>query len=148
MISLLCAAVYYLGVSGSFLMPQGGSEFSRAGGLVARGGAYVSDDFALEASAGAIEKYASLGARGLYHLQGFELYNRFFGYSRFDPFATIGVAGLIGSERGQVGPEAGLGAFYHFDDHWSLRFDMSAALGLESRREMLYNLSVGVQWEF
>ena len=49
---------------------------------------------------------------------------------------------------GQVGPSAGLGALYYIDDDWALRFDATATLGLDTRREMVYSVTVGIQRAF
>ena len=82
----------------------------------------------------------------------------------FERFAKDGVsmlsfhleaARLAGKDAGEMlrsikklGPKAGLGAFYHLTDEWSLRADADATLGLETNCEMLYSLSVGVQYAF
>lgn len=154
----LCASVFctstasaetYVGLSGSILLPQGGSRLARVGGAAARLGYYFNDDVALEGEAAWLEDAAGLAARGLWHLQGWQLYSDFFGYSRFDPFLTIGAAGWIARRGdGQVGPEAGVGAYYHLTDNWSLRADVRTTLGLDTEVEMLYTLSAGVQYSF
>ena len=56
--------------------------------------------------------------------------------------------GLVGDGLGQVGPKAGVGAFWHLTDNWSLRADADATLGLDSCVAMLYSLSIGVQYAF
>lgn len=142
-------AQWYVGLSGSILLPQGGSRLTRVGGAAARLGYYFNDDLALEGEAAWLEDAAGLAARGLWHLQGWQLYSDFFGYSRFDPFLTIGAAGWIARRGdGQVGPEAGIGAYYHLTDNWSLRADARTVLGLDTEVEMLYTLSAGVQYSF
>jgi hypothetical protein len=49
---------------------------------------------------------------------------------------------------GQVGPSAGLGAFYYLTDDWALRFDAEATLGLDTRVESVYSISAGIQYFF
>ncbi|MBO7721655.1 MAG: hypothetical protein J6T01_04525 [Kiritimatiellae bacterium] len=138
----------YIGVSAALTLPQGGSRLRRVGGAAVRGGWYLTEDCAVEADAAWLEDFAGLSASALGHLQGWSLYGDLFGYSRFDPFVTFGARGWIGGRCGQVGPKAGAGAFYHLTDEWSLRFDADAALGLETRREMLYTFTAGVQYSF
>ena len=76
------------------------------------------------------------------------VYGDLFGFSQFDPFFTLGARGWIGSEAGNVGPAAGVGAFWHLDDNWSLRFDAGATLCLDGGAEMRYTLAAGVQYGF
>ena len=135
----------YIGAAGALTLPQGGSRLGRAGGAVARAGVCMSEYWAIEASAGQLERYTALGAGALVHFYALDLYDRFFGYSAFDPFVTAGANGWIDRRRGQVGPAAGLGAFWHLDDNWSIRADASATMGLDSGVEMLYTVSVGLQ---
>ena len=137
---------YYIGGAGSLVLPQGGSRLGRAGGAIARAGVAVSDNWSVELSAGQLEGCTALGAGALVHFYAFELYDRFFGYSAFDPFFTAGANGWLDHRRGQVGPAAGIGAFWHLDDNWSIRADASATMGLDADVEMLYTLSVGVQY--
>ena len=139
---------WYAGVSGSLLLPQGGSRMHRLGGAALRIGRYLDDNWAVEGEAAWLEDAAGLSAAALGHFQGWSLYGDLFGYSRFDPFVALGARGWIGRNSGQVGPKAGLGAFYHLTDEWSLRADADATLGLETNCEMLYSLSVGVQYSF
>ena len=138
----------YLGVSAALTLPQGGSRLRRLGGGALRGGWYFTENWAAEAEAVWLEDVAGLAVGALGHLQDCDLYDYYFGYSRFDPFVTLGVRGWIGRPGGQVGPKAGLGAFYHLTDAWSLRFDADATLGLETRCEMVYSLAAGVQYSF
>ena len=139
---------WYVGSAGQMMLPQGGSRLHRVGGAALRGGYYLTEDWAVEGEAAWLENAAGLSAQALGHFQGWDLYGNLFGYSQFDPFVTLGVKGWIGHGCGQVGPKAGLGAFYHLTDSWSLRADADATLGLETNCEMLYSLSVGVQWSF
>ena len=138
----------YVGVSAAMTLPQGGSRLHRIGGAALRGGYYLSETWALEGEAAWLEDSAGLAVDALGHFQGWDLYGDLFGYSRFDPFVTFGAKGWIGRDCGQVGPKVGLGAFYHLTDEWSLRADADATLGLETNCEMLYSLSVGVQYSF
>ena len=138
----------YVGLSGSMLLPQGGSKMHRLGGAALRIGQYLNEDWAVEGEAAWMENAAGLSAQALGHFQGWDFYNRFFGYSRFDPFVTLGAKGWIGHGCGQGGPKAGLGAFYHLTDSWALRADADATLGLETNCEMLYSISIGFQYAF
>ena len=119
----------------------------RLGGGCMRAGWYLGDYWSVEGEAAWLENAAGLGAGALWHLQGWSLYGDFFGYSQFDPFVTAGARGWIG-DGGQVGPSAGAGAFWHLTEEWSLRFDASATLGLDSRTEVVYVLAAGVQRSF
>ena len=138
----------YVGLSGMLLLPQGGSRLHRVGGVALRGGYCLTEDWAVEGEAAWLENLAGLSVGALGHLQGWDLYGDLFGYSRFDPFVTAGARGWIGDGCGQVGPRAGLGAFFHLTDAWSLRADVDATLGLETNGEVLYSFSVGVQRSF
>lgn len=138
---------WYVGAAAQLMLPQGGSRLHHVGGACLRGGYYLTENWAAEAEAAWLEDLAGLSVQALGHLQGWDLYGDLFGYSRFDPFVTLGAKGWIGRE-GQVGPKAGLGAFYHLTDSWALRFDADATLGLETRCEVGYTLSVGIQYSF
>ena len=146
--SLVLSAETYVGMSGSVLLPQGGSRMHRVGGASLRVGHYLDENWALEGEAAWLEDAAGLGAQALWHLQGWDFYGNLFGYSRFDPFLTFGARGWIARDCGQVGPKTGFGAFYHLTDNWSLRADADVTLGLETNCEMLYTVSVGVQYSF
>ena len=137
---------WYVGANASLTLPQGGSRMRHVGGAALRGGYYLSENWALEGEAAWLEDAAGLGVDALGHFQGWELYGDLFGYSRFDPFVTVGTRGWIGRDCGQVGPKAGIGAFYHLTDNWALRFDADATLGLETRCGVDYTLAVGVQY--
>ena len=139
---------WYAGLAGQVMLPQGGSRMHHVGGAAIRGGYYFTEDLAFEGEAAWLEDAAGLSAAFLGHFQGWSTYGDLFGYSRFDPFVTLGVRGWAGHGGGQVGPKAGLGAFYHLTDEWALRADADATLGLETNCEMLYSLSVGVQYSF
>ena len=148
LMSFVLSAETYVGVSGQMLLPQGGSKMHRIGGAALRVGSYLNEDWALEGEAAWMENAAGLAVQALGHVQGWSLYGDLFGYSRFDPFVTLGAKGWIGHGAGQVGPKAGLGAFCHLTDSWSLRADADATLGLEANCEMLYSVSIGFQCEF
>ena len=92
--------------------------------------------FAVEADAAWLEDCAGLGVQGLWHI---------WGYERFDPFLTFGARGWI---DGDLGPVAGIGAFYHLTDNWSLRADAQTVLGIDCDFNMVYSLGVGVQYTF
>ena len=139
----------YLGAGGAIVLPQGGSDLRRVGGVSLRVGADVAEDFAVEGEAAWLEDSAGLAVDALVHAQAWSVYGDLFGYSAFDPFVTVGARGWLGGRGGgQVGPQAGVGAFYHLDDHWSLRADANATLGLETNVEVLYAISVGIQFAF
>ena len=127
---------WYVGASATLVMPQGGGDMRRLGGATARVGYYVTEALAVEADAAWLEDCAGLGVQGLWHL---------WGYERFDPFVTFGARGWI---DGDLGPVAGLGAFYHLTDNWSLRADAQATLGIDSDCDMVYSLGAGVQYTF
>ena len=110
---------WYAGGAAQLALPQGGSRMRRLGG-------------------GA--------ARAVWHLHGWGEFDMLFGYERFDPFLSAGAKGWI--HDGQVGPSAGLGAFYYLTDDWALRFDAEATLGLDTRVETVYSISAGIQWFF
>jgi len=139
---------WFVGVSGALTLPQGGSRLHHVGGASLRGGYYLTESWAAEGEVAWLEDVAGLSVDALGHFQGWDLYGDLFGYSRFDPFVTVGAKGWIGNGIGQVGPKAGLGAFYHLTDSWALRADADATLGLETNCEMLYTVSVGVQYSF
>jgi len=138
----------YVGVSGALVLPQGGSRLDRAGGGLLRAGVCLAEDWSIEASAGQLERYTAFGANALVHFYTFDIYDRFFGYSAFDPFFTVGANGWLDGRRGQVGPSAGVGTFWHLDDNWSIRFDATATLGLDGDAEMVYSVSAGIQYSF
>jgi len=108
----------------------------RLGGASARLGFYFTEALSVEADAAWLEDCAGLGLQGLWHM---------YGYERFDPFLTFGARGWI---DGDVGPSAGLGAFYHLTDSWSLRADAQATLGIDGDCEMVYSIGAGVQCSF
>jgi len=139
---------WFVGLSGSLTLPQGGSRLRHVGGAALRCGYYLTENWAVEGETAWLEDVAGLSVDALGHFQGWDFYGDLFGYSRFDPFVTVGAKGWIGDGCGQVGPKAGLGAFYHLTDSWALRADADATLGLETNCEMLYSLSVGVQYSF
>ena len=137
----------YVGVSGAMTLPSGGARPRRIGGAEAQVGACLTDNFAVEVAAGWLENFAALSVQGRLQFGAFGFYDRYFGYSRFDPFFVFGARGWIGP-GGQVGPHAGAGSLYHLTDNWALRFDAGATLGLDSEVGVVYSLSAGVQYAF
>ncbi len=156
----------YLGASGGIFLPGNGSSLRRAGYVAARGGWYLSDNFALELEGGCVPNAVSshggnatvtaFAARGLFHLTGIEEFDLLFGCERFDPFVTFGASALFSSRhvfaddshRTAIGPTVGVGAFYHLTDNWSLRFDATAAMAVDTPCGMSYGLSLALQWSF
>ena len=156
----------YLGASGGIFLPGNGSSLKRAAAASARGGWYISDNLALELeggcapnavfSSGGNATVTAFAARGLFHLTGIEEFDLLFGCERFDPFVTFGAAALFASRhvfaddshRTAIGPTAGMGAFYHLTDSWSLRFDATAAMAVDTPCGMDYGLSLGLQRSF
>lgn len=127
---------WYAGASGTVLLPQGGNAMRRLGGATARFGYYVTESLAVEAEGCWMEDCAGLGVQGLWHVMGYE---------RFDPFLTFGARGWI---SGGVGPCAGIGAFYHLTDEWSLRADAGMTLDIDGEVSGVYTLCAGVQYSF
>lgn len=120
----------------TLVLPQGGAKLRRLGGAMARVGYYIDDAWLLEGTAAWLEDAAGLGVDALWH---------WWLYEPFDPFFTVGVNGWI---DGGVGPSLGWGCFWHFDDNWSLRVDVTATLDLEGAVETLYTLALGIQYAF
>ncbi len=146
--SFVLSAETYVGLSGSLLLPQGGSRMHHVGGATVRGGYDLTEDWALEGEAAWLEDAAGLSVTALGHFQGWSLYGDLFGYSRFDPFVTLGAKGWIGHGGGQVGPKAGLGAFYHLTESLDVRVDAQALLACDAPCGMLYSVCIGLQWNF
>jgi opacity protein-like surface antigen len=156
----------YLGASGGIFLPGNGNSLKRAAMASARGGWYVSDNLAIELEGGSVPNavsshggnatVTSLAARGLFHLTGIDEFDKLFGCERFDPFVTFGASALFASRhvfaddshRTAIGPTVGAGVFYHLSDSWSLRFDATAAMALDTPCGMAYGLSAGLQWTF
>ena len=134
----------YLGASGAIVLPQGGSRMTHLGGAAFHAGYYFNGWFALEGEASWMENRAGLAARGIVHWKGCDEWDMLFGFSRWDPFFSIGACGWL--PDGQVGPAAGIGLLYYLDDNWALRFSGEATLGLDGRTEMIYSLALGVQY--
>ncbi len=159
-------ALWNAGASGGMFLPGGGNSLKRAAVVSVRAGRYLSDALAVEMEGGCVPKSSlstgghatvtAFAARGLFHLSGIEEFDMLFGCERFDPFATFGVAALFashhafadGSHRTGIGPSAGIGAYYHLTDSWSLRFDATAAMTADSRCGMAYGIGLGVQRTF
>ncbi len=137
----------YAEVVGAAIFPQGGGDIGRhrAGGAV-RLGKNVTPYFATELEVAALEDLCGLAWRNVWHLQGWEGFGKLFGYERFDPFLSFGVRGWLPS--GDLGPFAGVGALYYLDDHWAIRVDGDATLGIESEVETIFSVSAGLQYTF
>ena len=129
---------WLVGGTGGVLLPQGGGDLRRLGGGGARVGYYFAEMAAVEIEGVAFENTTGLAVRGLWH---------WWGYERLDPFFTYGVRGWIG-DSGEVGPSAGLGAFWHLTEAWSLRADADFTLGLESDVEVGHVLSLSLLRSF
>ena len=139
----------YVGAAGAMVIPSGGTaHLRRLGGGALRVGRYIGEFLSAEGEVAWMENSAGLGVQGLWHWQGADLYGRLFGYSSFDPFFTFGARGWIGHDIGQVGPKAGMGAFWHLTDEWSLRADADAVLCLDSGTSVVFVLSAGIQYSF
>ena len=159
-------SAWYTGVSGGWLLPGCGNTLSRAGEVSFRVGRSFGDEvcaWELDAACAPTvgthdghEALTGLASRGLYHLNGFEEFDRLFGCERFDPFVSAGGALRFGarhafadrSHRTALGPTVGLGAFYHLTDNLSLRFDMQAMLAVDSPCGLLCSAGLGLQWTF
>ena len=146
--ALACSAgdEWYAQGAAQIALPQGGAGMRRLGGGAVRVGRYVADPLALECEAAWLENSAALAARAVWHLHGWKEFDMLFGYERFDPFLSAGARGWF--HDGQVGPLAGIGAYYYLTDDWALRFDADATLGLDTHVEAAYTVSAGVQYFF
>ncbi|MGN0855238.1 MAG: hypothetical protein ACI4R9_06940 [Kiritimatiellia bacterium] len=137
---------WYVGGTGTIVLPQGGADMHRLGGAAMHLGYYATPAFALDVEAAWMENKTGLSAKALWHLQGFAWWGMMFGYERLDPFLSVGAKGWL--NPGEVGPVAGLGSLYYLTDSWALRAEADVTLGLESAVETVYTLSVGVQYSF
>ena len=146
--ALACRAdgEWYAQGAAQIALPQGGASMRRLGGGAARVGRYVADSLALECEAAWLEDRAGLAARAVWHLHGWREFDMLFGYERFDPFLSAGARGWLGG--GQAGPSVGAGAYYYVSDDWAVRVDADATLGLDTRAEAVYAISVGLQYFF
>lgn len=138
----------FLDFGGALTLPMGGGDMRRIGGAAVKAGTYFSELSAIEASVGIQENFTELGVGLVTHWAAWELYDRFFGYSAFDPFVTAGVKGWVGLERGEVGPALGIGAFYHFSESLSVRAEVDAVIGVESRIEVDHTIFAGLHYTF
>ena len=127
---------WQVGASAMMVLPQGGSNLRQLGGAAVRVGYYISEFWAVEGEVAWLEDRAGLATDVLWH---------WWGYERFDPFLTLGWRGWI---NGDVGPKAGMGAYYHLTESLSLRFDADATLGLDGDVAMAYALAIGFQLSF
>lgn len=85
---------------------------------------------------------------GLYHFDR---------YARFDPYISLGLGGFQGFDHGKPFPSetrhvmtarAGLGAFYHMTDNWSLRANASFNLILGDPSESFETIDLGIVYRF
>ena len=155
----------YVGAAGGLLLPGNGNGLKRAALVAARGGWYVDEYLAFEAEA-LCAPHAASDAGGtavwggsvqaLWHVSGWEAFDKLFGCERFAPFLTCSAQALCAprhvfaddSHRTGIGPSVGLGAFYHLTDNWSLRAEARAALAVDSPCGMTYALLAGLQYSF
>ncbi len=157
---------WYVGASGGVLLPGNGNSMKRAASVSLHAGRYLTETFAVEAAV-ASAPHVCAGRSGsatltsasagiLLNFTYFTFYDRLFGSERLDPFLTFGAQGAFASRhvfahdshRTGIGPYAGLGAFYHLTDSWSLRAEARAALCCDSPCGMLYSASLGLQHSF
>ncbi len=157
---------WYAGVSGGAMLPGNGNSLERAASVSLHTGRYLTETFAVETAvasaphvcagrAGAAT-LTSVSIGALLHFTYFTFYDRLFGSERLDPFLTFGVNGTFASRhvfahdahRTGIGPYAGMGAFYHLTDNWSIRAEARAALCCDSPCGMLYVASLGLQYSF
>ena len=124
---------WFVGGAASLALPEGGSGFNHVGGATLRAGYYMNEFWAFELDGTLAENRYAASAGFLWH---------WWGYERLDPFFTFGFTDWFSTD---FGPSGGAGAFYHIDDHWSLRFDVSAMLGVSDGCDMVYLFSVGFQ---
>lgn len=130
---------FFVGAGAVMMLPQGGGDERRLAGAGMRLGWYPVEFWALEGGFSWLEDSAGIDLDVLWH---------WWGYERFDPFFTLGARGWIGGNSADLGPKAGIGAFYHLTDSLSLRFDADATLTLDGDQAVYYTLSTGVQWSF
>lgn len=165
-VAMSVSAEPYIGAAGGMLLPSGhGNGLKRAAQVTVCGGWYVSDFVAVEGAVACApnvvsrrgnETLSAIQVNGLFHLAGIDKINELFGYERFDPFVTLGAAAAWGTRhefgggarRTCIGPELGIGAFYHFTESLSLRFDARALVGIDDPGAVLYSLGVGLQYNF
>lgn len=142
------AGDWRIGATASSLMPQGGSDVSGGAGAGLVAGFDLSENFGFDAELLSYGHHVQLSGECLWRWQGLQLYNDLFGYSRFDPFFTAGCAFWLGRGDNQMGPKAGLGAYYHLDNNWSLKADADCSLALDGCSEAVFSVSAGVIYSF
>lgn len=121
------------GVASALELPQGGAHFNRKAGLAIRCGYAIDDFWNLEAMGEWCENRYALSAGALW---------LWWGYERLDPFFTFGLKDWIKTDWGAY---LGIGTFWHIDDHWSLRADITPMLGVEDGCNMIYSFTLGIQ---
>lgn len=154
-----------LGVGGGVLLPGNGNSLSRAAQVSIRGGYYLTESFALEFEGACVPNASSgsghatltgVSAQTLFHLTGWEAFDKLFGCERFDPFLTAGVQTFLSSRhvfaddshRTGTGPAIGFGALYWLSDMWAIRGDLKACLTLDSPCGMIYAAGLGLHCSF
>lgn len=111
-------------------------------------GAYVTELTAIETQVGLAERNIHAGVDYLIHWSALEVYDRFFGYSPIDPFFVIGADVWTRTGSSIAGPTAGIGAYYHLSEDWSLRTDAKGSLDVNGGCEMNYVVTVGLNYAF
>lgn len=124
---------WYAGAGAALVLPQGGAGFDRVAGALVNAGFYMNEFWALEVEGAWCENRSAVAAGFLWH---------WWGYERIDPFFTFGACDWIDTD---FGPRGGLGTFYHLDDHWSLRFDSTATMGVSQGCNFLYQFSLAIR---
>ncbi|MBO6167569.1 MAG: hypothetical protein J6P13_04365 [Kiritimatiellae bacterium] len=123
---------WYAGAAAGLNLPAGDSALHRTGSGIIRFGWYANDFWALDFSLAQCENVFAYSGGALWH---------WWGYERLDPFFTFGLEDFIEKD---CGPYLGTGTFWHFDDHWSLRCDMTAFSGLD-HGGFLFSFSAGLR---
>ena len=67
---------WYSGVAAQLVLPQGGARMHRLGGAAARVGYYFTGSLAFEAEAAWLENAVGLSARAIWHLHGWDEFNK------------------------------------------------------------------------
>lgn len=157
---------WYLGGAVGALMPGGGVALDGSAAVSLRAGRYLTEYLAFElegwsvpvarSSRGGDAALSGVSLEGLFHLSGWESFDRLFGCERFDPFATLGAGAAFadrhvfadGSHSTALGPVFGLGAFYHLTDSLSVRGDGRMLLACDTPAGVVFSATIGVQYSF
>lgn len=155
-------AGWYAGAGGAVMLPGHGQTLRRAAAVTVQAGRYMTDAWALEVAGACVPHAVSsrggttvetLAVRGLFHLSGWETFDKLFGCERFDPFVTCGAAASFssraafadGRRRTAMGPTAGFGFFWHLTESWSVRADATACLAVDDGCGLVYAAGIGLQ---